>query len=218
MRFPRQGDETNGNTVTITAPKAVAEKIRAALEKEVASLKSRVVWGVVVPHTLHASVIGKGASALQELQRKHGVKVIMPGWNDYAQTGEVANPDDVKDAPAGDIVKLVGPREAAIAAAEDLSVRPPLSPGVDQTLTTSSFAEGTPEPGLGVADDPSPQEVPRQDRSRRPLLPLAPERHPGHPRRREAATLVRQEQEAASGERRRCRPRTAHRRRGRRRA
>ena len=123
MRFPRQGDESNGNTVTITAPKAVAEKIRAALEQEVASLKSRVVWGVVVPHTLHASVIGKGASALQDLQRKHGVKVIMPGWNDYAQTGEVANPDDVKDVPAGDIVKLVGPREATIAAAADLSVR-----------------------------------------------------------------------------------------------
>ncbi|KAK4705915.1 hypothetical protein P7C70_g280, partial [Phenoliferia sp. Uapishka_3] len=121
VRFPRQGDESNGNTVTITATKDVAEKIRAALEKEVASLKSRVVYGVAVPRTLHASVIGKGASALQELQRKHGVKVMMPGWNDYAQTGEVVNPEDVKDAPVDDIIKLVGPREACLAAADDLT-------------------------------------------------------------------------------------------------
>lgn len=121
VRFPRQGDETN--TVTITAPKAIAEKIRAALEKEVASLQSRVVWGVVVPQTTHASIIGKGATALQEFQRKHGVKVIIPGWNDYTTAGDVVNGEDVKDAAESDIVKILGPREAAIVAAADLAVR-----------------------------------------------------------------------------------------------
>ncbi|KAM0748974.1 hypothetical protein T439DRAFT_58756 [Meredithblackwellia eburnea MCA 4105] len=124
VRFPRPGDEASGNTVVITAPSAIAAKIKAALEKEVASLQSRVVWGVVVPHTLHASVIGKGASALQELQRKHTVKIIMPGWNDYPTAGEIANPEDCQDAPAGDVVKLIGPRESVVAAAADLSGRP----------------------------------------------------------------------------------------------
>lgn len=144
VRFPRQGDESNGNTVTITAPKAVAEKIRAELLKDVASLKSRVVWGVVVPRTLHPSVIGKGASALQELQRKHGVKIIMPGWNDWATTGEVANPEDVKGATPDDLVKLVGPREATIAAAADLSVRPLFSPfdyAFELVTDTSQFLQ-----------------------------------------------------------------------------
>lgn len=119
VRFPRQGDATD--EVVITAPKAVAEKIRDALEKEVASLKSRIVYGVAVPQSQHASIIGKGASAIQELQRKHGVKVTMPSWNEYAQAGEIVNPEDVADAPAGDIIKVVGPKEAAVAAAADLA-------------------------------------------------------------------------------------------------
>ncbi|CEQ41961.1 SPOSA6832_03731 [Sporobolomyces salmonicolor] len=118
VRFPRQGEASD--KVIITAPSPVASKIRAALEAEVASLASRVVWGVVVPQGNHAAVIGKGAQALQELQRKHGVKVFMPGWNDYAQAGEVENKDELADANEKEIVKVVGPKEAALAAAEDL--------------------------------------------------------------------------------------------------
>ncbi|SCV69949.1 BQ2448_1343 [Microbotryum intermedium] len=119
VRFPRQGEADD--KVTITAPKAVAERIRAALEKEVANLKSRVVWGVVVPQSAHASIIGKGASALQEFQRKHGVKVVMPGWKDYAEAGEIENAADVADAAQNDTVKIVGPKETAVAAAAELS-------------------------------------------------------------------------------------------------
>ncbi|GAA5910318.1 hypothetical protein JCM5296_000557 [Sporobolomyces johnsonii] len=118
VRFPRQGEASD--KVVITAPSAVASKIRAALEAEVAALASRVVWGVVVPQGNHAAVIGKGAQALQELQRKHGVKVFMPGWNDYAQAGEVENKDELADANEKEIVKVVGPKDAALAAAEDL--------------------------------------------------------------------------------------------------
>ncbi|GAA5925903.1 hypothetical protein JCM1841_004035 [Sporobolomyces salmonicolor] len=118
VRFPRQGEASD--KVVITAPSPVASKIRAALEAEVASLASRVVWGVVVPQGNHAAVIGKGAQALQELQRKHGIKVFMPGWNDYAQAGEVENKDELADANEKEIVKVVGPKEAALAAAEDL--------------------------------------------------------------------------------------------------
>ncbi|GAA6060733.1 hypothetical protein JCM10212_003777 [Sporobolomyces blumeae] len=120
VRFPRQGDPSN--TVTITAPSAIASKIKAALDKEIEALASRVVWGVVVPQPNHAAVIGKGASALQELQRKHGVKVYMPGWNDYAQAGDVENGDEeeVAGAEEKDVVKVVGPKDSVLAAATDL--------------------------------------------------------------------------------------------------
>ncbi|BGP49126.1 hypothetical protein JCM10450v2_005006 [Rhodotorula kratochvilovae] len=123
VRFPRQGD--GKDIVVITAPSAVASKIRDALEHEVALLKSRVVWGVVVSHQAHAAVIGKGAQALQDLQRKHGVKVVMPGWNDYASAGEPENQADLVDADARDLVKVIGPKDAALAAATDLQAVKP---------------------------------------------------------------------------------------------
>ncbi|GAA5935504.1 Scp160p [Sporobolomyces koalae] len=120
VRFPRQGDASN--TVTIIAPSSIATKIRAELEKEIASLDSRVVWGVVVAQSNHAAVIGKGAQALQELQRKHGVKIYMPGWNDYAEAGQVENKDEPElvDAQEKDLVKVVGPKDSVLAAAVDL--------------------------------------------------------------------------------------------------
>ena len=120
VRFPRQGDSSN--TVTITAPTSVANKIQAELEKEISSLASRVVWGVVVAQPNHAAVIGKGAQALQELQRKHGVKIYMPGWNDYAGAGEVENKDEpeISGAEEKDLVKVVGPKESVLAAQTDL--------------------------------------------------------------------------------------------------
>ena len=118
VRFPRQGDERQ--TVTITAPSAVATKIKEALEAEVASLASRVTWGVVVPNQNHAAVIGKGAQSLRDLQRKHGVKVIMPGWDEYATSAAPENQDELAEADERDIVKVLGPKEAVITAAADL--------------------------------------------------------------------------------------------------
>jgi len=120
VRFPRQGDSSN--TVLIIAPSTIANKIKSELDKEIASLASRVVWGVVVAQPNHAAVIGKGAQALQETQRKHGVKIYMPGWNDYAQAGEVENKEEpeVAEADEKDLVKIVGPKESVLAAAIDL--------------------------------------------------------------------------------------------------
>ncbi|KAK4054370.1 hypothetical protein OIO90_003603 [Microbotryomycetes sp. JL221] len=132
VRFPRQGDANDD--VVITAPKAVAEKIRAALEQELASLKSRIVYGVAVPQQQHASVIGKGASGIQELQRKHGVKITMPSWKEYSQVGDAENADELKAERAQDIVKIVGPRDAAIACAEELATSRTATPAVSQTV------------------------------------------------------------------------------------
>ena len=121
VRFPRQGDSSN--TVLIVAPSSIAHKIESELSKEISSLASRVVWGVVVPQPNHAAVIGKGAQNLQETQRKHGVKIYMPGWNDYAQAGEVENKSEdseVEQAQEKDLVKIVGPKESVLAAAKEL--------------------------------------------------------------------------------------------------
>lgn len=210
VRFPRQGD--GADNVTITAPKAVAEKIRAALEKEVESLKSRIVFGVAVPQSQHASIIGKGASAVQELQRKHGVKITMPSWNEYAQAGEISNPEDVKDVAESDIIKVVGPREAAVAAAADLSVRFASSRIRRPQLTSLHLAEGAPCCSFSFQDHLRPYQVPRQDRSRWTLLPVPPQRHSRHPRRPEAPFVERQEQEASYLQRRLECTRCPHRR------
>ncbi|KAK4054162.1 hypothetical protein OIV83_001188 [Microbotryomycetes sp. JL201] len=132
VRFPRQGEDNE--EVTITAPKAVAEKIRAALEQEIDSLKSRIVYGVGVPKSQHASIIGKGASGIQELQRKHGVRIVMPSWNEYAEAGELENADELKDARAEDVIKIIGPRDAAVACARGLASSRPATPAASQTV------------------------------------------------------------------------------------
>lgn len=119
VRFPRQGEEP-ADEVTIKGPKAVVEKIKKALLAEVATLVSRIVYGVVVPHSGHATVIGKGAATLQEIQLKHSVRILVPGWKEYESTGAVINADEIKDASEKDIIKVVGTKEAALAASVDI--------------------------------------------------------------------------------------------------
>jgi hypothetical protein len=121
VRFPKQGE--SADTVTIRATKSVAAKIKSALEGIVATLQSRIVYAVAIPSTSHASIIGKAAVALQEIQNKYAVKVIFPGWKEYESTGVPVNAEDVKDANEKDIIKIVGSKEVAIAAAEEMSVR-----------------------------------------------------------------------------------------------
>ncbi|GAA5902057.1 hypothetical protein JCM6882_000178 [Rhodosporidiobolus microsporus] len=131
VRFPRQGDASDA--VVITAPSAVANKIRDALQAEAAQLASRIVYGVVVPSSAHPAVIGKGAQALQEMQRKHGVRLVMPGWNEYASVGTVENQDEVAEADERDVVKVLGPKEAVLAAAEELRAVKGRGPGKPRT-------------------------------------------------------------------------------------
>ncbi|GAA5842863.1 hypothetical protein JCM11251_005830 [Rhodosporidiobolus azoricus] len=127
VRFPRQGDACD--TVTINAPSAVANKIKQALEDEVAALQSRIIYGVVVPQSAHPAVIGSGAKALQELQRKHSVRVVMPGWQEWAGTGPLENQDELTEANEAEIVKVLGAKEAVLAAAEDLRAVKGRGPG-----------------------------------------------------------------------------------------
>ena len=140
VRFPKQDEPAD--TVTIRGPKAIVEKVQKALASEVANLQSRIVLAVAVSHTLHASIIGKAAVHLQELQRKHGVKVIFPGWKEYESTAPVTNPDDIKNAEPKDIVKIFGPKTGAVAAAAELSVRSFLSSALLRLTTNVQARRG----------------------------------------------------------------------------
>lgn len=71
VTFPRQGDEAM-DQVRLRGDCKIIKAIKAELEKQVAVLKDTVIIGVAVPSAQHATKIGRGGSALQDLQRKTG--------------------------------------------------------------------------------------------------------------------------------------------------
>ena len=136
MRFPRAGED--GETVTIKAASGIAKKIKAEIEGLVSEGQNRIVYGVAVPATgmsarrrtcaelssptsAHARVIGRGGSGIQELQSKHNVRIMMPGRNDWAGAGPLENSASLDGVPDSDIIKIVGSKEACVAAAEGIT-------------------------------------------------------------------------------------------------
>lgn len=103
-------------------PKLVA-KIKAELEKVVASLRDRVVLGVEVPASQHRALIGRGGQHLNELQNRTGAQVQFPGSRSYNAVGEPANVDELADVDPANLVKVSGTRAAAEKAVEELKVR-----------------------------------------------------------------------------------------------
>lgn len=119
VTFPRQGDEVT-DQVRLRGDAKVVKAIQDALEKEVAQLKNTVTIGVAVPAAQHASKIGRGGSALQDLQRRTGATIHFPGSRQYNSVGEIDNKDELS-ADESDIVKVIGTKEAVAKAAEVLS-------------------------------------------------------------------------------------------------
>jgi hypothetical protein len=68
---PKPGDDTK-DQVRLRGDSKLVKALKEELEKQVAVLKETIVIGVVVPQSQHASKIGRGGSALQDLQRKSG--------------------------------------------------------------------------------------------------------------------------------------------------
>jgi hypothetical protein len=97
-------------------------KLKAELEKVVASLRDRVVVGVEIPAAQHRALIGRGGQHLNEFQSKHEVMVQFPGSRSYAQAGEPENADELANADPASIVKLSGSRTACEKAAQDMKV------------------------------------------------------------------------------------------------
>ena len=123
VRFPRAGEDTS-DTVTIRAPTVLAEKIKAELEKQAASLRDRVVYGVVVPQSAHARLIGRGGVGVNELQKKYDIKILLPNssWKEASNGGEVANKEELGEFADSDLIKLLGSQSACEAAATEISV------------------------------------------------------------------------------------------------
>ncbi|WVW86191.1 hypothetical protein I302_108232 [Kwoniella bestiolae CBS 10118] len=121
VTFPKSGD-ANPDIVRFRGDSKIVKKIKAELEKQVSVLKETVVIGVVVPQAQHASKIGRGGSALQDLQRKTGALVHFPGSRQYGSVGEIENASELGDAPDSDIVKVIGTKEVVTQAAELLQV------------------------------------------------------------------------------------------------
>lgn len=122
VTFPRQGDDAD--SVRLRGDRKIVSKLQAELEKTVAALRATKVIGVVVPQAHHASKIGRGGSALQDLQRRSGATIHFPGSRQYGSVGDVENADEVADAAKEDIVKVVGTDEAIAKASESLKSVP----------------------------------------------------------------------------------------------
>jgi hypothetical protein len=118
---PKPGDETN-DQIRLRGDSKLVKALQEELEKQVKVLQETIVIGVVVPQTQHASKIGRGGSALQDLQRKTGAAIHFPGSRQYASVGDIENAEEVGDAAPADVVKVVGTKEATSQAAESLKV------------------------------------------------------------------------------------------------
>ncbi|KAF7361713.1 hypothetical protein MVEN_00515000 [Mycena venus] len=136
IRFPRHGDAAMDEVRLRGEPKLVA-KLKAELEKTVATLRDRVVLAIEIPAGQHRALIGRGGVHLNELQDRHGVQVQFPGSRSYNQVGEAENVADLKDVDPMNLVKVSGPRAACEKAMEDLKnkIKPTVVDGPSSTVT-----------------------------------------------------------------------------------
>ncbi|KAN0064474.1 hypothetical protein ACQY0O_002100 [Thecaphora frezii] len=105
--FPRRGDKA-ADVVTIRGPAQLAAKIRDELAKAAKVLADRVVYGVIVAPQAQRMLIGRGGSRQSELQAKHNVRLVFPGWKEYASTGTPVNADELGEGNDQTIVKISG--------------------------------------------------------------------------------------------------------------
>ncbi|KAJ7045724.1 hypothetical protein C8F04DRAFT_447034 [Mycena alexandri] len=136
IRFPRQGDAASDEVRLRGEPKLVA-KLKAELEKAVATLRDRVVLAIEIPAGQHRALIGRGGQHLNKLQNDTGAQVQFPGSRSYNQVGEAENVADFKDVDAANIVKVSGPRASCEKAIEELKkqVKPVTVEGPSTTVT-----------------------------------------------------------------------------------
>lgn len=118
VKFPRSSDS---NQVTIKGSKKLIPKIKEQLEREVQNLKSQIVWGIQIPKSIQPGLIGRGASGLKTLQNQFGVLIHAPGWREWSSVADPVNAaDDLKGVESNEIFKLVGTKEACLAAAQEM--------------------------------------------------------------------------------------------------
>jgi hypothetical protein len=117
---PRQGEPFD--EVRLRGDPKLVAKIKAELEKAVATLRDRVILAVNIPAGQHRALIGRGGQHLTDLQNRHGVQVQFPGSRSYNQVGEPENASQFDEVEPVNIVKVSGPRAACVKAIEDFKV------------------------------------------------------------------------------------------------
>ncbi|EGG10543.1 uncharacterized protein MELLADRAFT_115471 [Melampsora larici-populina 98AG31] len=118
VKFPRTSDS---NQVIIKGSKKLIPKIKEQLEIEVNKLKSQIVWGLQIPKSIQPGLIGRGAIGLKTLQNQFGILIHAPGWREWSTVSEPINlNDDLKGVEDNEIFKLVGTKEACLAAAQEM--------------------------------------------------------------------------------------------------
>ncbi|GAC98147.1 hypothetical protein PHSY_005736 [Pseudozyma hubeiensis SY62] len=119
VQFPRR-NEKDASTVTIRGPASLAQAIRDELESAAEVLASRVVFGVIVAPQAQRMLIGRGGSRQSELQTQYSVRLVFPGWKEYASTGEPLNKAELAGGDDSTIVKIVGAEDRCKALAEEI--------------------------------------------------------------------------------------------------
>jgi hypothetical protein len=100
-------------------------KLKAELEKIVASLRDRIILAVDIPATHHGALIGRGGQHLNDMQNKYNVQIQIPGSRSYNQVGEPENLSDFAGVDASNLVKVSGPRVACEKVITELKVQQP---------------------------------------------------------------------------------------------
>ncbi len=119
VQFPRR-NEKDSSTVTIRGPASLAKAIRDELQSAAQTLASRVVYGVIVAPQAQRMLIGRGGSRQSELQTQYSVRLVFPGWKEYATTDEPANKAELTGGDDATIVKIVGAEDRCKALAEEI--------------------------------------------------------------------------------------------------
>jgi len=134
IHFPRQGEPAD--EVRLRGERGLVAKLQVELEKTAATLRDRVVLGVVIPASQHRAMIGRGGQNLNDLQGRTGTQVQFPGSRSYHQVAEPENAADLKDVDPHNIVKVLGPRSAAEKAVDELvkQVRAPAPDTIKETV------------------------------------------------------------------------------------
>lgn len=94
------------------------KEIEAYLARE----KSRVLYGVIIPKSSHASIIGRGGVGINDLSTKHNVRILFPNWkeNSVGAGDELVNAAEVQDAEPESLIRIVGLESDCKAAAEEM--------------------------------------------------------------------------------------------------
>ena len=140
LRFPRPDDQPS-DLITLRGPRPIVERLQEEILKDISSVRDRVVYGVLVPKSSHAAIIGRSGANVNELSAKHGVKVVFPNWKDAAVSEEPVNANELgSDYDPQDLIRLVGLLSACQAAEKALKASKPTSNGSGQSRPASSNA------------------------------------------------------------------------------